>query len=152
MAVELPHFQGITELGPVAGVAGIAMIAEEAAALIAKGASNAGGGHYQFSIAELQSVRQQWQDLSDTIQNAQGHVRTNTPGSGPAMAPGNENASDVAANAAHTTNQAYQDYLTSMKTYVDGYVSRLTTALNQYMTTEDDNSGLAGSASGHLQA
>jgi hypothetical protein len=39
-----------------------------------------------------------------------------------------------------------------METYVNGYVERLTTALNNYMQTEQNNSGLATGAQSHLQA
>ena len=152
MADQLPQFQGLNELGAVSGIAGIALIAEEAAALVAQEAAAAGGGKYQFTMSELQSVLKQWQDLGTTIESARTHVHSRVPGSGPVMAPGNENASDVVANAAHTSNVAYQDYLASMQKYVQQYVHTLTQALHNYGTTEDNNSALAASAHNHLQA
>jgi hypothetical protein len=152
MADQLPQFQGLNALGSISGIAGIALIAEEAAALVAKEAAAAGGGKYQFTMSELQSVLKQWQDLGTTIQSAKTNVHHRVPGSGTVMAPGNENASDVVANAAHTTNVAYQDYLNSMETYVQHYVTTLQTALQNYGTAEDNNSALAASAHNHLQA
>lgn len=148
---ELPQFQDLTALGSVSGIAGIAMIAEEAAALVAREQADSGGGKYQFTMSELQSVLKQWQDLDATIKAAKTHVHSRVPGSGPVMAPGNETASDVAADAAHTTNVAYQDYLNSMQAYVESYVDRLTSVLHNYGQTEDNNSGLAASAHNHLR-
>jgi hypothetical protein len=146
MADQLPQFQGLAE------ISGIAMIAEEAAALVAREVADSGGGHYQFHPDELRSVLSQWQGLQHTISSAMGSVRTRTPESGAVMAPGNENASDVVANATHTMNLAYQDYLHSMQAYVTGYVDKLSQALDNYMTTEGNNSSLAASARNHLQA
>jgi PE family protein len=151
MADQLPQFQDLATIGAVTGIADIALIAEEAAALVAQGVDS-GGGKYQFHPDELRSVLQQWQELQDTITTAQGSVRTRVPHSGSVMAPGNENASNVAADAAHTTNLAYQDYLASMSAYVQGYVDNLNRALDNYMRAEQGNSDLASSAQNHLQA
>ncbi|HEX3650962.1 MAG TPA: PE domain-containing protein [Pseudonocardiaceae bacterium] len=151
MADQLPQFQDLAPVGAVMGIADIALIAEEAAALVAQGVDS-GGGKYQFHPEELRSVLQQWQDLQDTITSAQGSVHARVPHTGSVMAPGNENASNVAADAAHTTNMAYQDYLASMSAYVKGYVDNLNRALDNYMRTEQGNSDLANSAQNHLQA
>lgn len=152
MADQLPQFQDLAAVGAVSGIAGIAMIAEEAAALVAREAADSGGGKYQFSPDELRAVLKQWQDLQQTITSARGTVPNRVPSSAPVMAPGNENASDTVARAAHATNLAYQDYLASMDKYVSGYVAKLSAALNAYLTTEHSNSGLANSAQNHLQA
>jgi PE family protein len=151
MADQLPQFQDLAPIGAVTGIADIALIAEEAAALVAQGV-NSGGGKYQFHPDELRSVLQQWQELQDTITTAQGSVHSRAPHNSGSMAPGNENASNVAATAAHTTNLAYQDYLASMSAYVKGYVDNLNRALDNYMRAEQGNSGLASNAQSHLQA
>lgn len=151
MADQLPQFQGLNAAG-LTGIAGIAMIAEEAAALVAREVAESGGGNYQFHPDELQAVLTEWKGLQQTITSAMKTVHTRTPSSGAEMAPGNESASDSFAGTAHTMNLAYQDYLKSMQTYVTGYVDKLSTALNNYVTTEADNSSLAGSAQSHLQA
>jgi hypothetical protein len=111
-----------------------------------------GGGKYQFHPDELQAVLKQWQGLQNTITAAKSTVHVRVPHSPTVMMPGNESASTTVSDAAHTTNVAYQDYLASMETYVNGYVERLTTALNNYMQTEQNNSGLATGAQSHLQA
>ena len=151
MADQLPQIQGLTAAG-MTDIAGIAMIAEEVAALVAREVAESGGGNYKFHPDELQAVLSQWKGLQQTISSAMGTVHHRTPQSGAVMAPGNEHASDTVATAAHTMNVAYQDYLKSMQTYVTGYVDKLSTALDNYLTTEQNNSSLAGSASSHLQA
>jgi hypothetical protein len=147
MADQMPE---LTPIGPVTGLEGIAMIAEEVAALVAKEAAAMGGGKYQFHPEELQSVLTQWQDLQNTISSAMTTVHTRTPHSPTVMEPGNESASSTVATAAHTTNVAYQDYLASMNTYVQTYVDKLTSALNNYLQAEDNNAALSRSAQAHL--
>jgi hypothetical protein len=145
MADQLPRMQELTPIAPVSGLAGIAMIAEEVAALVAREAADMGGGRYQFEPDELRSVLKQWQGLQHTISAAMTTVHTRAPHSPTVMEPGNESASTTVADAAHTTNVAYQDYLKSMNTYVQGYVDKLTTALNNYLETEANNVGLTRS-------
>lgn len=147
MADQLPQFQDLTTVGAVSGIAGIAMIAEEAAALVAR---DAGGGKYQFHPDELAGVLKQWQGLQNTISSAMTTVHSRAPHSPAVLAPGNENASSTMASATHTTNVAYQDYLQSMHTYVTGYVEKLSGALKNYMETEGNNASLSHSAQGHL--
>jgi PE family protein len=152
MADQLPGFQDLTTVGAVSGIAGIALIAEEAAALVAREVADMGGGKYQFHPDELQAVLKQWQGLQHTINAAKSTVHVRVPHSPTVMMPGNESASTTVSDAAHTTNVAYQDYLASMETYVNGYVEKLTTALNNYLQTEQNNSGMAVGAQNHLQA
>jgi hypothetical protein len=147
MADQMPE---LTPIAPVAGLDGIAMIAEEVAALVAREAAAMGGGKYKFHPEELQSVLTQWRELQTTISSAMTTVHTRTPHNPTVMEPGNESASTTVATAAHTTNVAYQDYLASMNTYVQGYVDKLTSALQNYLETEDNNAGLSRSAQGHL--
>lgn len=149
MAEQLPQFQDLATAG-VPGIAGIAMIAEEVAALVAREAAEAGGGHYAFQPDELRAVLNQWQGLQNTITSAMSTVTSRTPHSPMQLAPGNETASDSVAGAAHATNAAYQDYLKSMHTYVAGYVDKLSSALNNYLTTEANNEALSRSAQSHL--
>lgn len=150
MADQLPQFQNLTTVGAVTGITGIAMIAEEAAALVAREAADMGGGRYQFHPEELQAVLKQWQGLQNTISAAMTTVHSRAPHNPTVLAPGNENASTVVADAAHTTNVAYQDYLASMQKYVSGYVERLTGALQNYLETESNNVGLSRGAQNHL--
>jgi hypothetical protein len=147
MADQLPDFQ---ELAAVPAISGIAMIAEEVAALVAREAADMGGGSYQFHPDELRAVLKQWQGLQNTISAAMTTVHTHVPSSSTVLAPGNETASDKVASAARTTNVAYQDYLKSMQSYVEGYVNKLSGALNNYLVTESDNAGLSASAQHHL--
>ena len=147
MADQMPE---LTPIGPVTGLEGIAMIAEEVAALVAKEAAAMGGGKYQFHPEELQSILSQWRELQTTISSAMTTVHTRTPHSPTVMEPGNESASSTVATAAHTTNVAYQDYLASMNTYVQTYVDKLTSALNNYLQAEDNNAALSRSAQAHL--
>jgi hypothetical protein len=149
MADQLP-IQDLAPISAVTGIAGIALIAEEVAALVAKEASAMGGGRYQFHPEELQSVLTQWRGLQDSINSALTTVPSRTPHSPAVMTPGNESASTTVADAAHTTNVAYQDYLHSMSTYVAGYVNKLTAALQGYLQTEENNAGLSRSAQSHL--
>lgn len=153
MADQMP----IADLMPaasIAGMAGVALIAEEVAQLAAT-ASNMGGGSYKFQPSELQSVLKQWTDLQNTIAQAKIGVATSTP-QGPGgntasgLAPGNESASDTVAVAAAHSTTAYQTYLNSMQTYVDGYVEKLTTALHNYMQTEHGQAGSLSATQGHL--
>jgi hypothetical protein len=151
LSQQMPAMPAMPVIGEIAGIAGIAMIAEEAAALIAQGAVS-GGGKYQFHPDELRSVLAQWKELQATIATAGGAVKVHTANTTPgSMAPGNESASNVAATAAHTTNTAYHDYLTSMQTYVSGYVDALSSNLDSYLKTEGHNSDLANGAHRDLQ-
>ena len=59
---------------------------------------------------------------------------------------------DSAANAAHTTNQAYQTYLKSMQAYIHGYVTDLQGVLDNYLGTESANKGLATGVHSSMQA
>jgi hypothetical protein len=150
MAEQMPI---LGDLNPIAGFADIALIAEQAAVLAAGDlAQHAGGGQYQFSPPELQSVLHQWSDLETTITNALQHMHRSAPRGAGAIAPGNEQASDSVATAANQSNDAYVTYLTSMQAYAHGYVEKLTAALNLYHQTEYTNSSLASGAQGHLQA
>jgi hypothetical protein len=147
MADQIPE---LTPIAPVTGLDGIAMIAEEIAALVAREAAAMGGGKYQFHPDELRSVLGQWRELHSTISTAMTTVHTRTPHSPSVMEPGNESASSTVATAAHTTNVAYQDYLASMNTYVQGYIDKLSAALDNYLQAEDNNAGLSRSAQAHL--
>src|ERR1700754_4297987 len=84
MADQLPQFQGLTAAG-MSEIAGIAMIAEEAAALVAREVAESGGGNYKFHPDELQAVLTQWKGLQQTITSAMGTVHTRTPQSGAVM-------------------------------------------------------------------
>jgi hypothetical protein len=86
------------------------------------------------------------------VETALQHVGTRTPHNSAVLAPGNEVASDSAANAAHTTNQAYQTYLKSMQAYIHGYVTDLQGVLDNYLGTESANTGLATGAQSSMQA
>lgn len=147
MADQLPDFQ---DLAAVPAISGIALIAEEVAALVAREAADMGGGHYQFQPDELRAVLKQWQGLQHTITAAMTTVHQHVPSTKTTLAPGNENASDAVATAAHTTNVAYQDYLRSMQSYVEGYVAKLNGALNNYLQTETNNASLSAGAQNHL--
>jgi hypothetical protein len=151
MADQLPQFQDLTAASGISGIAGVALIAEEAAALVREVAAM-GGGKYRFHPDELQAVLTQWTDLYDTVTNAMSNVKVRVPHSPSVLAPGNESASSTVATAAHTTNDAYNTYLASMQKYIGTYVDKLTTALNNYMETEENNSGLSRGAQHHLQA
>jgi hypothetical protein len=151
MADQLPQFQDLTAPSAISGIAGVALIAEEAVAL-AREVAEMGGGKYRFHPDELQSVLTQWQGLYDTVNAAMSTVHTRVPHTPGVLAPGNETASTTVADAAHTTNSAYNAYLTSMKTYIGDYVDKLSTALNNYMETEANNAHLSSGARQHLQA
>ena len=90
MADQLPGFQDLTAVGAVSGIAGIALIAEEAAALVAREVADMGGGKYQFHPDELQAVLKQWQGLQNTITAAKSTVHVRVPHSPSVMMPGNE--------------------------------------------------------------
>lgn len=152
MADQLPQFEDLTAVSAISGVAGVALIAQEVAALVSREAADMGGGKYQFHPAELQAVLNQWTDLYHTVSNAMSNVKVRVPHTPTVLAPGNESASTTVADAAHTTNTAYNTYLTSMQTYIKGYIDKLTTAMNNYLETEENNSGLSRSSLNHLQA
>jgi hypothetical protein len=147
MADQLPE---LTPIAPVTGLEGIAMIAEEVAALVAREAAAMGGGRYQFHYDELQSALAGWQELQHTISSAMTTVHTRTPHSPAVMEPGNESASTTVATAAHTTNVAYQDYLASMNDYVQTYVDKLTAARDNYLLTDENIASQARSTQAHL--
>lgn len=149
MADQLPE---MPQLPPViAGLdplAAIVQVAEE----IAHEVSVMGGGKYAFHPDELQSVLNQWKQLDDTVQSAMQPVRAKTQTSPAAIQPGNETASATVSHAAHTTNTAYQTYLTSMHNYIQGYVQDLQGVLDRYNSTESANHGLATSQQNTLRA
>jgi hypothetical protein len=149
MADQLPQLP--PELGAITGISGLAAIVQVAEE-IAHEVQVMGGGKYAFQPDELRSVLAQWKSLQQTVETAMHHVGTKTPHNSAVLAPGNEVASNAAANAAHTTNTAYQTYLKSMQTYIQGYVTDLQGVLDRYMGTESDNTGLATGAQSSLQA
>ena len=97
------------------------------------GGGQAGGGSFQFNPDQLVAIHKQWQDLQTTVEQA---IKTNTTQLTKVPPPGNEQASDTAANAITASNTAYQNYLNSMKGYIDGYVKSLETAILGYHGTE----------------
>ena len=110
-------------------------IAAEVAAL-AEATSQAGGGNFEFHGDQVVTIRKQWVDLQTTVANAMVQ-NAMVNGSGKAgLAPGNEQASDHVADAINTSNNAYGDYLTSMKNYIDKYVDNLNSAILGYHGTE----------------
>jgi hypothetical protein len=153
MADQLPQLppQLPPALGAVTGMSGLAAIVQIAEE-IAHEVQVMGGGKYAFHPEELRSVLAQWKSLQQTVETAMGHVGAKTPHSPTVLAPGNETASDSAANAAHTTNSAYQTYLKSMHAYIQGYVTDLQGVLDRYMGTESSNTGLATGAQSSLRA
>jgi hypothetical protein len=150
MADQLPQIPDL----PAAAITGmgalgvIVQIAEEVAHEVAA----MGGGRYQFQPDELQSVLTQWKNLQHTVDTALSQVHVRAPHNPTVLAPGNESASTTVADAAHTTNLAYQQYLKSMQAYIAGYVTDLTNALNNYLTTEHSNASLSRGAQQSLQA
>lgn len=153
MTNQLPLMGDLRAPAPMAD---IALIAEQAVELAAQDAAsaNAGGGSFNFSPAELQSVLTQWTDLETTISTALRNMdnrRTVLVKTGP-IAPGNEQASETVAVATSDSNDAYVTYLTSMRNYAHGFVEKLTTALNLYNETEDANSGRVFGVHSQLKA
>ncbi len=149
MADQLPQLP--PELGAITGISGLAAIVQIAEE-IAHEVQVMGGGKYAFHPDELRSVLAQWQSLQQTVETALQHVGTKTPHNSAVLAPGNEVASDAAANAAHTTNTAYQAYLKSMDAYITGYVKDLQGVLDNYMGTESANADLAAGARNSMRA
>jgi hypothetical protein len=149
MADQLPQIPDL----PAATITGLGVLGVivELAEEIAHEVAVMGGGQYQFQPEELQAVLTQWKGLQQTVESALSQVHVRAPHNSTVLAPGNESASSTVANAAHTTNVAYQQYLTSMQTYIAGYVTDLTNALNNYLTTEHSNAGLSTSAQHSLQ-
>ncbi|HEX9335205.1 MAG TPA: hypothetical protein VF892_04950 [Pseudonocardiaceae bacterium] len=149
MADQLPE---MPQLPPViAGLdplAAIVQVAEE----IAHEVSVMGGGQYAFQPDELRSVLAQWKELDHTVQSAMTPVRVRAATGPGALQPGNESASATASHAAHTTNQAYQAYLTSMHNYIQGYVTDLQGVLDRYTGTESANTSMATGQQGTLRA
>jgi hypothetical protein len=129
------------------GLAAIVAVAEE----IAHEVSVMGGGQYAFHPDELRTVLTQWRQLDDTVQNAQRSLQGRTPNP-TSLQPGNENASTSVAKATHDTNQAYLTYLTSVRTYISGYVTSLQGVLDRYTGTESANSGMAATQQNTLRA
>jgi hypothetical protein len=152
MADQLPQLPELPPaLGAITGISGLAAIVQVAEE-IAHEVQVMGGGKYAFHPEELRSVLAQWKALQQTVESAQGHVHAKAPHNSTVLAPGNENASDSVASAAHTTNTAYQTYLKSMQAYINGYVTDLQGVLDNYMGTESNNAGLATGAQNSLQA
>ncbi|HEX3787068.1 MAG TPA: hypothetical protein VHW44_04350 [Pseudonocardiaceae bacterium] len=148
--MEEPMIDG-TPFAATAGLAGIGALVAESAALIGAEAAAAGGGKYSFSPDELQSVLTQWQDLHDTVlqaQTASSQQKVNTGGA--ITAPGNEAASHTMSAAVGTSSAAYTKYLTSMQTYIEGYVTTLQGALKNYNDTEQAAASASHSIHGDL--
>ena len=93
----------------------------------------AGGGNFAFNPDQLVSIHKQWADLKTTVEQA---LSTNAAQLTKVPPPGNEQASDTAANAITASNTAYQNYLKSMHDYIEGYVKSLETAITGYHGTE----------------
>lgn len=145
MADQLP-MQDVAAVGAVAGMAGVDMIAAAEAAVLAAGTfTDVGGGSYKFHPDELKSVIDGWQDVIHTLSSGKHTTHTRTPESPAQMEPGNENASSTVSQAAHATNQAYQNYLASALAYAQGMHDKLTTAYNNYMTNEQTHADAARS-------
>lgn len=126
-----------------AGLAGIAALVAQSASVLAQDAAAAGGGHYAFQPDELQNVLNQWLDLQNTVNTAQGHQSqqhstVQISGSAKPTAPGNDQASDVMATAVSASSAAYSTYLANMQKYIDGYVEKLQAALKNYNTSEQE--------------
>jgi hypothetical protein len=128
---------------PIGWFAEVGMIAAQVAQLAENQASHTGGGTYQFHPDELRSVINQWRELGQSVNSALGHMNFGKPTSAPQIAPGNEIASDVVATVANESNWAYQNYLQSMNTYINAYISRLDGALQNYLTAEQSNASMA---------
>jgi hypothetical protein len=145
MADQLPA-QDLTAIGAVAGMAEIGLIADIERAVLAAGTQvDPGGGHYAFHPAELKTVIDGWQNVIDTITSGRTTTVTRTPHSPAVMVPGNEQASNVASDAAHATNQAYQDYLTKALQYAQGVHDKLNTIYTNYLITEQSQADAARS-------
>lgn len=142
MADQLPAVP-VAPAGAVGWMGEIGVIATEVAQLVAAEAAHMGGGNYSFSPQELQAVIKQWTDLGHTVDAALNGMAYQKPDAAGQIAPGNEVASDVVANAANQSNYAYQTYLQSMQKYVHSYIDKLNAALNNYLTTEQGNAGMA---------
>lgn len=148
MADQLPDLPQIPPV--IAGLDPLAAIVR-AAEEIAHEVSVMGGGQYAFHPDELQSVLNQWKQLDDTVTGAMEHTHARVQATSPtALQPGNENASLTASHAAHNTNQAYQTYLNSMHTYIQGYVTNLQGVLDRYNATESANTAMANRQHGSL--
>ena len=149
MAEQLPA-QDLAAIGAVTGMAGLEVIAAVEQAVLAAGTPvDVGGGKYAFHPEELKSVIDGWQNVINTLHSGQVTTVTQVPHSPTAMTPGNEQASNVASDAAHATNTAYQEYLTNVLSYATGVHEKLSTAYNNYLTTEQ---GGASSFHGLQQA
>lgn len=136
MADQLP-VQDLTAIGAVPGMAEVGVIAAIEHAVLAAGMPmDVGGGRYAFHPDELKSVIDGWQGVINTLSAGRQTVHTRTPHSPVVMQPGNENASGVASDAAHTTNLAYQDYLANALRYAQGIHDKLNTVYTNYMATE----------------
>ncbi|HEX4226554.1 MAG TPA: PE domain-containing protein [Pseudonocardiaceae bacterium] len=95
-----------------------------------------GGGGYQFTPSELESVLGQWQQLQATLQDAQTSVENMTD----VQPPATDTASQTATSAASRSGQAYQDHLNAMVQYSQEYVQALQTALTNYQNAEEGGS------------
>jgi hypothetical protein len=141
MAEQLPA-QDLAAIGAVTGIAGLEAIAAVERADIAAGTPvDVGGGHYAFQPNELKSVITGWEHVITTLTSGKTTTVNQTPHSPAVMTPGNEHASNVASDAAHATNQAYQAYLTNVLSYAQGVHQKLSTAYNNYLTTEQSGAG-----------
>lgn len=145
MADQLPA-EDLTAVGAVAGLTGIgAIAAAEAAVLAVRQFADTGGGHYQFHPDELNSVISGWQGIVNTLHAAKTTVHSRAPHSPAAIQPGNEQASSVVSDAAHTTTVAYQQHLANSLTYAQGVLDHLTKARDNYLTTEQSQADAARS-------
>lgn len=132
----------IEEIGAVTGTAALEAIAAVQQAVLAAGTPvDVGGGHYAFQPDELKSVIDGWQNVITTLSTGKTTTVAHTPHSPAVMTPGNEHASNVASDAAHATNQAYQAYLSNVLEYAQGVHQKLSTAYNNYLTTEQSGAG-----------
>jgi TRAP-type uncharacterized transport system substrate-binding protein len=128
---------------PFLAMGGLAGIVAEIEELVAESQNGlnvqhpaSGGGGYQFTPAELESVLGQWKQLQTSLQKAQGSVVNMTD----VQSPATDTASQTAAGSASRSGQAYQDHLTAMLQYTDTYITALQTALTNYQNAEEGGS------------
>lgn len=127
----------LTAMGVVSGIPQVEMIAAVERAVLAAGTPvDVGGGKYAFHPDELKTVIDGWQHVITTLHVGKTTTQTKVPPNPAVMTPGNEVASDVASDAAHRTNEAYQQYLVNVLNYAQGVHDKLNTAYNNYLTTE----------------
>lgn len=131
---------------------GIEALVAETAAVIGKEMAAAGGGKYSFSPDELRAVLTKWQNLSQTVSQAQMAAANNSMNItlGGDSGGGNEVASQHASGAVTKTQDAYSQYLDSMQKYVTGYVQKLNDALTRYTGVEHNAASAAHRISGGM--